>query len=102
MSILSLDEVNMEIIHSRFDRVENGFHEVDLCFPDIGKEWSFREQNEIHPQDWAAISRQVSGDYKTRDKYQGKIYDLILVSASLSDRIIGRTANCYSNAYNRK
>lgn len=96
MMILREEEVNLEKIKERFEHLGHFmFNEIELGYPDIGKEWWGLEQKiKIHLEDWKTIIPELE------KKYQ-EIYDLILASAYIMDRL-DRTVQVNTEFYKLK
>ena len=97
MLVLRHDEVNLGKILERFEEVKSDINEIDVGYPDIGRDWTFRDGNQVFPQDWKAITQKILSNYAKKD------YDLILVSKPhRKDVIIDRILICSTEAYKLK
>jgi hypothetical protein len=95
MVILRESEVNLKEILERFEYLGNfRFNEIELRYPDIGKEWTLEQKINIHLEDWEIIIPELE------KKYQ-EDYDLILASAYIIDRL-DRTAQVNNDFYKLK
>jgi len=95
MAVLLEEEVDFNKIKERFVKVRDGFHKLELGYPDIGEKWTSKNENKIHPQDWKLITEKI------KEKYEEFDYDLILISAHYSDWT-GRFFNFFSDCYRLK
>jgi hypothetical protein len=95
MAILLEEEVDIKKIEKRFIEIKSGYHEIDVGYPDINKEWDFKENKLIHPQDLNLITKQIMENYKEMN------YDLILImTPTRLNKGIDRFFGCFSTCYN--
>jgi len=95
MIVLREEEVNLENILERFEHLGNFmFNEIELGYPNIGKEWGLKQEIKIHPEDWKTIIPELETKYSEK-------YDLILASAYIMDKI-DRTAKVNTEFYKLK
>jgi len=98
MIILKKDEVNLDKILKRFEKIVDFavLDDVDLGFPEIGEKWYFANQYMIHLQDYKAISAAIQKDVT------GKEYSLIVVDEPYVKDRHGRYARVNYDCYKEK
>ena len=96
MTILRTEDVQLKGIEERFEEKGGKYHYIRLGCPDIGRDWQPEDFMKLHIEDWRIITSKIRQDYSGTD------YDLIIASAYVSQRTVGRAAECWTNFYKMK